>query len=115
MLLRVPGRLSRHQRDDRNVPERNGERVIRTPKFGSPIEEKREPVVLRSGGPALNVPGACGECAGHDGESNSIKLENIDRGRGPSIPTFTPHDERRSECRYQRPARRTQPRMHLRG
>src|SRR5271165_1833524 len=93
-----PGELSRHQRDDRNVPERDGERVIRTQKFGSPIEEKREPVVLRGGGPALNVPGACGECAGHDGESNSIKLENIDRGRGPSIPTFTPHDERRSSA-----------------
>jgi predicted RecB family nuclease len=93
-----PGELSRHQRDDRNVPERDGERVIRTQKFGSPIEEKREPVVLRGGGPALNVRGACGECAGHDGESNSIKLEDIDRVRGHSIPTFTPHDERRSSA-----------------
>jgi predicted RecB family nuclease len=51
------GETSLHRRDDRNVPERNGERVVSVPKLGAPVEEQRESVVLRNGGPALNVLG----------------------------------------------------------
>ena len=92
----APGETSLHRRDDRNVPERNGERVVSAPKFGSPVEERRESVVLRSGGPALSLPGASGGHAGHESDVNSIKLEDLGSRRRHSIPTFTSHDERHS-------------------
>ena len=53
-------------------------------------------MVLRNGGPALNVPGASGDHAGHESDANSIKLEDLGSGRRHSIPTFTSHDERHS-------------------
>jgi hypothetical protein len=75
------------------VPERNRERGVNAPKFGSPVEEQRESVVLPSSGPALNVLGASGEYAGRESDANSIKLEDLGSGRRHSIPTFTSHDE----------------------
>jgi transposase-like protein len=88
-----PWETSLHRRDNRNVPERNGERAVNAPKFGSPVEEQRESVVLPSGGPALKVLGASGEYAGRESDANSIKVENLGSGRRHSIPTFTSHDE----------------------
>ena len=51
-------------------------------------------MVLRNGGPALNVPSASPEQAGHESDANSIKLEDL--GSRHSIPTFTSHDVRYS-------------------
>jgi predicted RecB family nuclease len=90
-----PGETSVHRRDW-NVPERNEERVVSAPKLEAPVEEQRESVVLRNGGPALNVPGASAEHAGHESDANSIMLEDLGSGRRYSIPTFTSHDERHS-------------------
>ena len=91
-----PGETSLHRRDDRNMPEWNGVRVFSAPEFGSLVEEQHEFVMLRRGGPALNVPGASGEQAGPESDANSIKIADLGTGRRHSIPTFASHDERRS-------------------
>jgi predicted RecB family nuclease len=88
-----PGETSLHRRDDRNVPERNGERAVAAPKLVSPIQEHRASVVLRSGGPAANAPGASGEHADHESDANSMP-EDLGGGCHQSIPTLASHDER---------------------
>jgi DNA-binding CsgD family transcriptional regulator len=54
-------------------------------------EKGQQPRLLRgSSGPALKLPGASGEHAGHESDVNTIKRS----GRRHSILTFTSHDER---------------------
>jgi hypothetical protein len=78
-----------HRLDDRNVPEQNGERVV----SASLVEGQHESVVLRSSGPALNVP-LLASMRGHESDAKSINLEyHPGSRRRHSIPTFTSHDE----------------------
>ena len=78
-----PGETSLHQRDDRNVAKRNVEGTVDGPKLVLPVREQRESAVLRIGEPASNVPGASGERAGHESNSNLIKSEDLGSGRHP--------------------------------
>jgi hypothetical protein len=61
-----PGKTSLYRRDDRNVPKRNVEETVGATKSVSQVRKQRKSVVLRSGGPASNVPGASSEHAGHE-------------------------------------------------
>ena len=87
-----------HRRDDRNVPEQSGARVVSALKFRSLVEGQGGSVVLRSSGPALNVPSASREHVGDESDANSIKLEDLGNRRRHSIPTFTSHDEWHSDA-----------------
>src|SRR5262245_60853080 len=88
-----PEEISHRRRHDRNLSERNGERVASAPKLGWPGAKQREPVVLRSGGLASNLQGPSGEDAGHESDANSVKSDYLGSGCHHSIPTCTTHDE----------------------
>jgi transposase len=91
----VPSSPGVHRRDVRNVPERNGEGSVGAPKLVSPIQEQRESVVLRSGKPASNVPGASGEHAGHEGDADSTKPQVLGRRHSIQLCRMRPAQPQR--------------------